>query len=189
MPMLEVQPPKERIKREAMRLFVEHGVDAVSMRDIAEAVGMKAPSLYAHFRSREELIGALFHASYTEYGRVLAQAAAAPGGFRRQLEVMVRAICALHAADELLFNFLLLTQHASLRQDMPEERNPVAVICRWVADAMAEGEIPAGNATLLAGAIIGVIVQNATFRLYGRLTEGLAAYADEIVSICLRIVS
>ena len=72
---------------------------------------------------------------------------------------------------------------------MPEERNPVAVICHWVEDAMAEGEIPAGNAALVAGAIIGVIVQNATFRLYGRLAEGLAAHADEIVSICLRIVS
>jgi AcrR family transcriptional regulator len=187
--MLDVAAPKERIKREAMRLFVEHGVDAVSMRDIAEAVGMKAPSLYAHFRNREELIGALFYVSYTEYGRVLAEAASGPGGFRWQLDVMVRAICALHAEDELLFNFLLLTQHASLRQPMPEDRNPVEVICRWVADAMGRGEIPAGNATLVAGAIIGVIVQNATFRLYGRLTEGLAAHVDEIVALCLRIVS
>lgn len=187
--MRDSHTPKDRIKREAMRLFVEHGVDAVSMRDIADAVGMKAPSLYAHFRSREELIGTLFHASYTEYGRVLAEAAAGPGGFRTQLAAMVRAICGLHAADELLFNFLLLTQHASLRQDLPEERNPVAVICRWVADAMEAGEIPAGNATLLAGAIIGVIVQAATFRLYGRLTQGLAELADEIVALCLRIVS
>ena len=60
--MLDTHSPKERIKREAMRLFVEHGVDAVSMRDIADAVGMKAPSLYAHFRSREDLIGDLAQA-------------------------------------------------------------------------------------------------------------------------------
>jgi AcrR family transcriptional regulator len=187
--MLDVHAPKERIKREAMQLFGEHGVDAVSMRDIADAVGMKAPSLYAHFPSREALIEALFYASYTEYGRVLTDAAGTPGGFRRQLDVMVRAICALHREDELLFNFLLLTQHASLRQPLPEDRNPVEVICRWVAKAMALGEIPAGNPTLLAGAIIGVIVQNATFRLYGRLTEGLAEHTDEIVALCLRIVS
>jgi hypothetical protein len=42
--MLDLPSPKDRIKREAMRLFVEHGVDAVSMRDIADAVGMKAPA-------------------------------------------------------------------------------------------------------------------------------------------------
>ena len=187
--MPEVQASRKRIKHEAMRLFVKHGVDAVSMRDIADAVGMKAPSLYAHFNSREALIGALFYANYTEYGRVLAEAAGTPGGFRHQLDVMVRAICALHREDELLFNFLLLTQQASLRQPLPDDQNPVEVICRWVAEAMSAGEIPVRNATLVAGAIIGVIVQNATFRLYGRLSEGLAEHTEEIVALCLRIVS
>lgn len=181
--------PKDRIKREAMRLFVQHGVDAVSMRDIADAVGMKAPSLYAHFRSREELIGDLFYPSYAEYGRQLAQAAAVPGGFRRQLETMIRVVCALHAEDELLFNFLLLTQHGFLRQVLPDASNPVEIICRHVAAAMKAGEIPPGNPTLIAGAIIGVIVQTATFSLYGRLEHGLTALTDEMVALCLRIVS
>ena len=187
--MLDTYSPKDRIKREAMRLFVEHGVDAVSMRDIADAVGMKAPSLYAHFRGRDELIGELFHASYAEYGRQLAEAAAMPGGFRRQLEAMVRVVCALHAEDELLFNFLLLTQHGFLRHIPETEHNPVEVICRSVAAAMEAGEIPAGNATLVAGAIIGIIVQPATFKLYGRLKQGLGELTDEIVELCLKVVS
>ena len=187
--MQDTPGPKERIKREAMRLFVDHGVDAVSMRDIADAVGLKAPSLYAHFRSREELIGDLFYASYAEYGRRLADAAATPGGFQRQLEAMVRVICALHAEDELLFNFLLLTQHGFLRQVPRDGRNPVEVICRSVAAAMQAGEIPRGNATLVAGAIIGIIVQPATFKLYGRLDQGLADLADDLVALCLKVVS
>jgi AcrR family transcriptional regulator len=187
--VLDTHTPKERIKREAMRLFVEHGLDAVSMRDIADAVGMKAPSLYAHFRSREELIGELFFASYAEYGRRLAGAAACPGGFRRQLEEMVGVVCALHAEDEMLFNFLLLTQHGFLRQIPATVDNPVEIICRWVAAAMQAGEIPAANATLVAGAVIGIIVQNATFKLYGRLDRGLADLTDEITALCLKVVS
>ncbi len=187
--MTGVQPPKERIRREAMRLFVEHGVDAVSMRDIADAVGLKAPSLYAHFRSREELIGDLFFASYADYGRRLAEAAGSPGRFARKLEAMVRVICALHAEDEQLFNFLLLTQHGFLRRVARDERNPVEIICRAVAEAMAAGEIADGNPTLLAGALIGVIVQPATFKLYGRLDLGLADLADEIVALCLKLLS
>ena len=187
--MLDTHAPRERIRHQAMRLFVEHGVDAVSMRDIADAAGMKAPSLYAHFRGRDELIGDLFHASYSEYGRQLAQAAAAQGTFRQQLEAMVRVVCALHEENELLFNFLLLTQHGFLHQVPPGDTNPVDIICRHVAAAMAAGDIPPGNATLVAGAIIGVIVQNATFRLYGRLTQGLAELTEEIVTLCLRIVS
>lgn len=187
--MLHTPAPKERIKREAMRLFVAHGVDAVSMRDIAAAVGMKAPSLYAHFSSRDELIGALFHASYAEYGRQLAEAAAGPGGFRGRLEAMVRVVCALHASDELLFDFLLLTQHGFLRDVPPDEHNPVEVICRSVAAAMQAGDIPAGNPALLAAAIIGIIVQSATFKLYGRLDQGLGEMTDEIVVLCLKLVS
>ena len=189
MAVQDFSAPKDKIKREAMRLFVEHGVDAVSMRDIADAVGLKAPSLYAHFRSREELIGDLFFASYAEYGRRLAEAAATPGRFARKLEAMVRVICALHAEDELLFNFLLLTQHGFLRQVPRDERNPVEIICRAVAAAMSAGEIPNGNPTLVAGALIGVIVQPATFKLYGRLQQGLANLADEIVTLCLRLVA
>jgi AcrR family transcriptional regulator len=187
--VLEHFGTKDRIKREAMRLFVEHGVDAVSMRDIADAVGMKAPSLYAHFRSREELIGELFFASYAEYGRQLGQAAGCVGGFRRQLDAMVRVICALHAEDELLFNFLLLTQHGFLRRIPVADHNPVEIICRSVAAAMAAGEIPTGNATLVAGAIIGIIVQTATLKLYGRLDLGLGEVTDEIAALCLKVVS
>lgn len=187
--MLDSHGSKDRIRHEAMRLFVEHGVDAVSMRDIADAVGMKAPSLYAHFRSREELVGDLFFASYAEYGRKLSGAAATPGPFAARLEAMVRTICALHAEDELLFNFLLLTQHGFLRHVARDASNPVEVICRAVANAMEAGDISAGDPTLVAGALIGIIVQPATFKLYGRLDAGLGELADDIVTLCLKVVA
>ena len=171
-------------------LFVEHGVDAVSMRDIADAVGMKAPSLYAHFRSREDLIADLFYPGYAEYGRLLAEAAATQGGFHQQLEAMIRVICALHARDELLFNFLLLTQHGNLR-DVPvaPTENPVEILCQAVAAAMQAGDIPVRNPELIAAALMGVIIQPATFRMYGRLTANLAAMQDDIVALALRVVS
>ncbi len=187
--MSETVTSKDRIKREAMRLFVKHGTDAVSMRDIADAVGMKAPSLYAHFRSRDELIAALFLGSYSDYGRKLAGAAATAGTAHQQLRAMVRTICALHAEDELLFNFLLLTQHGFLAEVRADDSNPVEVICRWVATSMQSGDIPPGNPTLIAGAIMGIIIQNATFRMYGRLTTGLNDHADELFALCLRIIS
>src|SRR3954454_24371844 len=101
-----------------MQLFVTHGVDAVSMRDIADAAGMKAPSLYAHFKSREALVSEMFLTGYTEYGRRLAEAATTPGPFHDKLDAMIRLICRLHADDPMLFNFLLVTQHGNLR-DIP----------------------------------------------------------------------
>lgn len=183
-------PTRDRIKREAMRLFVAHGIDAVSMRDIADAAGLKAPSLYAHFKSREALVAEMFQAAYAEYGRRLADAAATPGPFTQTLTEMVRLICRLHAEDELLFDFLLLTQHGNLR-DLPiaPAENPVEVLCAAVNRAVQTGEISARDPVLAAAAVMGVIIQPATFKLYGRLNRSLAEMQDEIVALALKVVS
>lgn len=47
---------KENIRLTARRLFRERGYAATSMRDIAREVGLEAPSIYAHFRAKEELL-------------------------------------------------------------------------------------------------------------------------------------
>lgn len=50
---------KERILKEALTLFSEKGYSAVYVGDIAEAVGIKAPSLYKHYKSKQEIFDAL----------------------------------------------------------------------------------------------------------------------------------
>jgi AcrR family transcriptional regulator len=187
--MREPGGKRGRIKNEALRLFVEHGVDAVSVRDIAAACDMKASNLYAHFPSKEALVAELFHQGYAEYGDLLAEAAGQDGPFRRRLEAMVRTICRLHDEDNIRFRFLVMTQHAYLKDVPNDARNPVEVICRAIEAAMAAGEIPHREAALVAMAVIGMIVQPATARLYGRLSGGLAERADEIVAMCWRAVS
>jgi TetR/AcrR family transcriptional regulator, cholesterol catabolism regulator len=47
---------REQILEEAARLFSRRGYHATSMRDIGEATGMLAGSLYAHIASKEELL-------------------------------------------------------------------------------------------------------------------------------------
>ena len=46
---------REQILAEALRLFARQGMANVSTRQIAKAVGISQPSLYAHFRSRDEI--------------------------------------------------------------------------------------------------------------------------------------
>ena len=55
------KPTKSEVTRRAIleaaaRLFRQHGYAAVSLRDIADAVGMKTGSLYYHFPSKESLV-------------------------------------------------------------------------------------------------------------------------------------
>jgi len=44
-----------RIKQTALRLFTEYGFEGASLSDIAKSVGIKTPSIYAHYRSKEQL--------------------------------------------------------------------------------------------------------------------------------------
>ncbi|MEO6219384.1 MAG: TetR/AcrR family transcriptional regulator [Ginsengibacter sp.] len=47
---------KDVIVRAASSLFKEKGYTATSMRDIAEAIGVEAPSLYNHIGSKKEIL-------------------------------------------------------------------------------------------------------------------------------------
>jgi AcrR family transcriptional regulator len=47
---------REVIIKEASKLFKEKGFNATSMRDLAERLGVEAPSLYNHIQSKSELL-------------------------------------------------------------------------------------------------------------------------------------
>lgn len=46
---------KQKILNEALSLFSEKGYSAVYVGDIAEAVGIKTPSLYKHFKNKQDI--------------------------------------------------------------------------------------------------------------------------------------
>lgn len=50
---------KQRILSESLRLFSENGYDAVSVAEIASAVGIKAPSLYKHYKSKRDIFDSI----------------------------------------------------------------------------------------------------------------------------------
>jgi AcrR family transcriptional regulator len=52
----EEMTTKEKIFEASLDLFAQKGFDAVSMREIAEAVGIKKASLYSHFSGKDELL-------------------------------------------------------------------------------------------------------------------------------------
>ena len=51
---------KQKILLESLRLFSQRGYDAVGVEQIAAAVGIKAPSLYKHYKSKKDIFDAIF---------------------------------------------------------------------------------------------------------------------------------
>lgn len=58
---------KERIMEEALTLFAERGYDGIGIDGIAESVGIKGPSIYKHFKSKEEILNALIDVAEIRY--------------------------------------------------------------------------------------------------------------------------
>ena len=50
-----VETTKQKILTEALKLFSQNGYEAVSVEQIANAVGIKAPSLYKHYKGKRDI--------------------------------------------------------------------------------------------------------------------------------------
>lgn len=50
---------RQVILEEALSLFSVRGYEGVTVQDIAEAVGIKAPSLYKHYKSKQDIFDAI----------------------------------------------------------------------------------------------------------------------------------
>ena len=62
---------RARIRQAAFRLFAERGVDATSLRAIAEAAGTSAPLVVHHFGSKEGLVRAVDEAAIARFRTTL----------------------------------------------------------------------------------------------------------------------
>ena len=50
---------KERIIDEAEKLASIHGIEHLKLQDVADKIGIKLPSVYAHFSGREDILAAM----------------------------------------------------------------------------------------------------------------------------------
>ena len=64
---MEKMTTKDRILDSALTLFSEKGYDGVGVDLIAEKVGLKGPSIYKHFKGKEDILDSLIEKVETHY--------------------------------------------------------------------------------------------------------------------------
>ena len=64
---MDKKPTRDRILDSALTLFSEKGYDGVGVDLIAENAGIKGPSLYKHFRGKEDILDVLIEKAESYY--------------------------------------------------------------------------------------------------------------------------
>ena len=108
-----VQARRAQTRREildaAWRLASGSGLEALSLREIAACVGMRAPSLYSYFPNKAAILDALFSDGYRALDDAIAAAvqalppAPSPG---RRLSALLRAWMAFCQVDQARYRLL-----------------------------------------------------------------------------------
>ena len=92
--MLETPGRRREIEDTASALFRERGYAAPSVRDLARALDLEAPSLYAHVASKEDVLWAIVDRVATRFES--AAAAASPSDDRQGPADRLRALVRAH---------------------------------------------------------------------------------------------
>lgn len=92
----------EGILAAARRLLEEEGAAALTMRRLATAVGLRAPSLYKHFPNKQAVEAALVEQGMLELGTAL-HCALSPGGRRSAVRRLLDAYRAGALANPALY--------------------------------------------------------------------------------------
>jgi AcrR family transcriptional regulator len=172
--MGKAEDTKARLERAALTLFVARGVAETTTKEIAMAASVAEGTIYRYFPSKEQLALDLFLRHHQGLAEALAEAQRPAKGLRAKIEAIVRCYCEWADRDWTLFAYHLLNQHSFLIQVPDGMANPVTVVRDVISQAMKTGEIPKRNVDLAAASAIGVVMQAATYKVYGRFTGDLS---------------
>lgn len=152
MEVLRQKPGTKRpaIVAAATSLFARKGVDATSMREVADAAGVREAAIYRHFCGKEEMAQEIFASWYGWYSRQVQEIVEREDSLREKLHALVHV--EFEAARAHPQEFLYFCENEarflrSLRRDIPRVRQELIKMLR---KEQASGEVRTGDAALLA---------------------------------------
>ena len=141
----------------AKRLFVEDGFDRVTMRRIANAVGVSATALYVYFPDKDAILQAIAAESFTELSAAhrLAMHASRPAAENLRIGLRTYVDFALAHPDEYRLIFLRFGQQTDFNpcKDVAEADAGFNLLVASVQAMIDEGQFPPKPAMLMAEAI------------------------------------
>ncbi|MDF1767385.1 TetR/AcrR family transcriptional regulator [Maricaulis sp.] len=170
---------KARIERAALQLFASHGMDGVSIKQIAEACTISDGAMYRHFKSKDALARLMFEAIHKKLLDMVASHLTPDASLEDISRALVTAYCNLADEDPAQFTYHLTHRNYFIAASGDGGADPSDLMTECIAQAMERGEIPKGDPELRSAMALGVVMQAAEYSLYGRIERPLSAHIDQ----------
>lgn len=179
-------PTRERILREASRLFARKGFHGTSTREIADAVGVRQPSLFHHFSSKREIMAELIDVDYIQPAAVASREANAEGSAALRLYRYLVWDIAFICRCPYDLTSVEQTVDDPMFADKRERRDAlVSARRRMIEEAIEAGEFVKVDSELAEKAMVWIL-RGDIADTAGRTVPDADVVADQLASFILR---
>jgi AcrR family transcriptional regulator len=143
---------EQAIMDAARHILAHRGPDALSMRAVADRVGMSATAIYRYFESKDVLVARVVQRGFERFGEYLREAAERhPRGSLERLAALGEAYIRFALENQEYFKLLFSLQHPDPHSldDLPESGGH-GLLRRAVVEAMDSGAMRRADPDLVA---------------------------------------
>ncbi|MCW5906689.1 MAG: TetR family transcriptional regulator [Chitinophagales bacterium] len=180
---------KDNIRQTAEKLFRERGYAAIGMRELAREVGIEAPSIYNHYKSKDDLLREICFDIAEQFFAAFDKAVAGEDKPMKKLRAAIRAHIGVISANiyssEVFFNEWVFLEEPNLSK-FKKMRYEYEMKFRDIIDrGVKKGDFKKLNTKLAAFTIFSAL--NATYDLY-KSSERMNTdeIAEEISNLLLK---
>ena len=145
----------------AAALFLEHGYEGLSMRQVAERIGYSATTIYRYYEDKDDLLLAIVHEGFLRFGQQLSKAAQSGADPRERLAALGHAYIEFGLKNPVYYQLMFMKRHDMMFESRTEEKaqmiDSFGVLQQAVEEAMRAGIIRRGDAETTATVIWAVV--------------------------------
>lgn len=180
---------RPEIVQAATSLFAARGIDGVSMRDIAEAAGVREAAIYRHFASKEELAREIFLSWYSWHCRQVHQIVTGAEDLKEKLRNIIQQEFTVAERYPEAFLYFCANE-LKFRSALPPEITAVRdSLIAFIRAGQRRGEFRPGDAELIVDMVSGALCEVALSWVRRQRRGSLCRHIELVTESCWRLIA
>lgn len=170
----------------AGELFLEHGHEGLSMRQVAERIGYSATTIYRYYEDKDDLLFAIVHEGFSQFRHALMTAAEAATDPLLRVTTLCAAYIRFGLENPVYYQLMFMQRTDLLIERRPSQAQPMLdsfnILQQTVTTAMDAGVIKPGDVSSVSHALWALVhgITALAVAMPGRFTAEHVAQTTEV---------